>query len=215
VTVTASAGDNGFDTCASSYGCTGPQQPAAFASVIAVGGTTLRADTSVARGFTEKAWNCYTDAAGACQLSTIFATGSGCSARVAKPSWQTDHGCSKRSYNDVSAVADLVTGVVVYDSYYGGFTVYGGTSVASPIVAAAIALAGNAGRLHGAQEIWQSKGADFYDVITGQNVIPASAVTGGGKFPRTCPTAQAYICKAGAGFDGPTGWGTPDGTSGL
>lgn len=210
VAITAAAGDNGYDTCASIYGCVGPQEPAAFTSVIAVGGTTMLPDAS-ARGFGETAWNCYNDNPNACSLSTIFATGSGCSERVAKPAWQADKGCTMRSYNDVAAVADVVTGVMVVDA--GRWEIWGGTSVASPIVAAAIALAGNAKSLHGAREIWTSRGAHMFDVTQGDDIVK----TGGnaGRHPRTCPNAYRYICYAGPGFDGPTGWGTPDGVAGL
>ncbi len=208
VAITASAGDNGYDTCASVYGCVGPQEPSAFASVISVGGTRLMPDSS-ARGFAERTWNCYQDAPGACDLSTIFATGSGCSALVPKPKWQNDVGCTMRSYNDVSAVADIVTGVMVVDN--GQWSIWGGTSVASPIVAASIALAGNAKSLHGASTLWRSKGAHFFDVVIGDNVVKK----GTGTYPRTCPRAYAYICDAGPGFDGPTGWGTPNGVAGL
>jgi len=210
VAITASAGDNGFDTCASSYGCVGPQEPAGFASVIAVGGTTLLPDSS-ARGFHETAWNCYNDGANACDVSTIYAAGSGCSALVPKPSFETDSGCKMRSYNDVSAVADVITGVLIVND--GSWQVWGGTSVASPIVAASIALAGNAKSLHGSQEIWASHGAHFFDVTKGDNIVQLGGT--GGTFPRKCPHSYKYICYAGAGYDGPTGWGTPNGVAGL
>src|SRR5437764_1241914 len=70
--------------------------------------------------------------------------GSGCSAYITKPSWQTDTRCSRRTVADVSADADPNTGVSVYDSFRTtGWLVFGGTSVASPIVAGVYALAGN------------------------------------------------------------------------
>jgi hypothetical protein len=210
VAITASAGDNGFDTCAGPYGCVGPQEPAAFATVIAVGGTTMLPNSSP-RGFGETAWNCYNDAPGACTLSTIYAAGSGCSANVPKPSWESDSGCTMRTYNDVSAVADLVTGVLIVNN--GSWQIWGGTSVASPIVAASIALAGNAKSLHGAKAIWLSKGAHFYDVTEGDNIVKPGG--GGGRYPRKCPASYRYVCYAGRGYDGPTGWGTPDGVAGL
>jgi subtilase family serine protease len=209
VAITASAGDNGYDTCAAK--CAGPQDPAAFSSVIAVGGTTMLPSAATARGFTETAWNCYNDAPRACDASTIYATGSGCASRAPIPAWQSGTGCTMRAYNDVSAVADVTTGVHIYDSYYGGWLVYGGTSVASPIVASAIALAGNAAKLHGAESMWRSHGKGLNDITSGDNVIPK----GHGAFPRTCLPAYPEICTAGPGFDGPTGWGTPNGLSGL
>ena len=208
ITITASAGDFGYNFCAS--GCPGPQQPASFVSVIAVGGTSLMPDNSAVRGFTETAWNCYQDAPYACDLSTIYATGSGCSQKVAKPIWQTDTGCPRRTYNDVAAVADIVTGVWVVDN--GAWYVYGGTSVASPIVAASIALAGNAKSLYGGARFWKDQGVHFFDVEQGNDVVPGTGTYG---FKNTCdPTAQ-YICFAGPGYDGPTGWGTPNGIAGL
>ena len=96
----------------------------------AVGGTNLTR-SSTSRGWTEKAWS---------------GAGSGCSAYVAKPVWQVDTGCARRTVADVAAVADPSTGVAVYDSFgsSGGanWYVFGGTSVAAPIIAAVYALAG-------------------------------------------------------------------------
>jgi hypothetical protein len=204
----ASAGDTGFDNCAGRGGCTGPNMPASFANVVAVGGTTLVPDTKLERGWGEYVWSCYDDEAsgetGACNISTIFATGSGCSNKVPKPGWQHDPGCPRRTYNDVSAVADLLTGVVVYDTYANGFTVFGGTSVASPIIAATYALAGNAANTHAGLELWEHRTAGLNDILTGNNEVPGGA---------TCPASGRYVCFAQSGYDGPTGWGTPSGIS--
>jgi subtilase family serine protease len=175
--IVASAGDSGY----------GASQPASYATVVAAGGTSL-SRASNARGWNETAWR---------------DTGSGCSAYVAKPSWQTDKGCTKRSEADASAVADPNTGVAVYDSYGGrgqtGWLVFGGTSVASPILASVYALAGNAASQNAAQGIWTNAGKNTNDVTSGTN--------------GRCPGAYAYICTAGPGYDGPTGWGTPNGTA--
>jgi hypothetical protein len=205
----ASAGDWGYQNCASGEGCSGPNQPAAFSTVVAVGGTTLVPPgyVSGATGWFEAAWNCFDDESGfsdprACDISTIFATGSGCSALTPKPAWQTDGGCTFRSYNDVAAVADLLTGVIVYDTNSGGWTVFGGTSVASPIISGVFALAGNGATRHSAKEIWDGRGAHLNNVVEGTDVIPGT---------ETCPADQAYICNAGNGYNGPTGWGTPNG----
>src|SRR5438067_11744829 len=125
VAITVSSGDNGY----------GVEFPAASQYVTAVGGTTLRRDAS-ARGFSETVWS---------------GAGSGCSAYISKPSWQTDAGCSRRTVTDVAAVADPNTGVAVYDTYRlhpGGWLVFGGTSVAAPIIGGVYALAGNARSLH-------------------------------------------------------------------
>jgi len=172
VAITASSGDSGY----------GVQFPAASRYVTAVGGTSL-AKASNARGWSETAWS---------------GAGSGCSAYITKPSWQTDAGCAKRTVADVSAVADPNTGVAVYDStaYQGqsGWLVFGGTSVASPVIASVYALAGNASTVNGGSYPY-SHTSSLYDVTSGSN-----------------GSCGSYLCTAGTGFDGPTGLGTPNGT---
>lgn len=162
---------------------TGPQQPCSFATVVCVGGTALN-KASNARGWSETAWT---------------SSGSGCSAQVAKPAWQHDPTCTTRSESDVSAVADPNTGVAVYDSYgrHGsvGWLVFGGTSVSSPVIGAVYALAANESSQTYASNIWNGAGANLFDVTSGSN--------------GTC--SISYICNAGVGYDGPTGWGTPNG----
>jgi subtilase family serine protease len=122
--------------------------------------------------------------------------GSGCSAYITKPSWQTDAGCSKRTVADVAAVADPNTGVAVYDStsYQGarGWMQFGGTSVAAPVVASVYALAGNGA----APSYPYGHASSLFDVTSGAN--------------GSC--SVAYLCHGAAGFDGPTGLGTPNGT---
>lgn len=176
VAITASSGDSGY----------GAQYPAASQYLTAVGGTTL-SRASNTRGWSETAWS---------------GAGSGCSAFDAKPSWQTDAGCAKRTIADVSAVADPNTGVSVYDSYsyqgQSGWLVFGGTSVASPIIASVYALAGNAASsTYGSYPY--SHASSLNDVTSGSN--------------GSC--AASYLCTAGAGYDGPTGLGTPNGTGGF
>ncbi len=174
VVITASSGDGGY----------GVSFPAASRFVTAVGGTTLVRDAS-SRGWTESAWS---------------GSGSGCSAYVAKPSWQTDAGCSLRAIADVAAVADPSTGVSVYDSYgykgQHGWFVIGGTSASAPIVAGVYALAGNASAVVYGSAPYANL-AGLFDVTTG------STGTCGG----------TYLCTAVAGYDGPTGLGTPKGTA--
>ncbi|MBO0868307.1 MAG: S53 family peptidase [Micromonosporaceae bacterium] len=121
--------------------------------------------------------------------------GSGCSAYVAKPRWQHDQLCGMRSVADVAAVADPRTPVAVYDTFgQPGWVAVGGTSVAAPLVAGVYALAGNAGTIEPAQYLGAHP-QRLNDVVAGAN-----GDCGGG-----------YLCHAGNGYDGPTGWGTPDG----
>ncbi|GAB2695040.1 hypothetical protein [Kitasatospora kifunensis] len=179
VAITASAGDSDY----------GAEYPATSQYVTAVGGTSLTRDSS-ARGWSESVWN----------TSSTEGTGSGCSAYDPKPSWQHDTGCANRMETDVSAVADPATGVAVYQTYGGnGWSVYGGTSAASPIIASVWALAGAPNPGDQAAQYPYNHTSSFNDVTTGNN--------------GTC--SPSYFCTAGPGYDGPTGWGTPNGTSGF
>jgi subtilase family serine protease len=121
-------------------------------------------------------------------------TGSGCAVSIKKPAWQADKGCKGRTMNDVSALA---TNVAIYDSYQeGGWFTVSGTSISSPLVASVYALAGNASSVNSAQMLY-ARGASLYDITRGSN--------------GTCqPT---YLCTAGRGYDGPSGNGTPNGTT--
>lgn len=174
VAVTVSSGDGSY----------GVEFPAASRYVTAVGGTSLTQALGTTRGWAETAWS---------------GAGSGCSAYIAKPTWQHDNRCSKRTVADVSAVADPNTGVAVYDTYNtGGWVTFGGTSVASPIIASVYALAGNAASVnYGAYPY--SHTSSLYDVTSGSN----GACRG------------TYLCAARSGYDGPTGLGTPKGMGGF
>jgi len=165
----------------------GAEYPATSQYVTAVGGTAL-STSSNSRGWTESVW----------KTSSTEGTGSGCSAYDPKPSWQTDTGCSKRMEADVSAVADPATGVAVYDTYGGsGWAVYGGTSASSPIIAGVYALAGTPGSSDYPAKYPYSHTGNLYDVTSGNN--------------GSC--SPSYFCTAATGYDGPTGWGTPNGTT--
>jgi subtilase family serine protease len=172
--ITVSSGDNGY----------GVEYPASSHYVTAVGGTSLTT-ASNSRGWTETAWN---------------GAGSGCSSYNTALSGQSGvgTGCSRRAVADVSAVADPNTGVAVYDStaYQGqsGWMVFGGTSVAAPVIAGVYGLAGNAASIDNNYPYAHS--GSLFDVTSGSN--------------GSCSTSQ--LCKARTGWDGPTGLGTPNGT---
>jgi subtilase family serine protease len=178
VAITASSGDGGY----------GVEYPAASQYVTAVGGTSLTKYTSSTPGWSETAWS---------------GAGSGCSAYDRQPSWQSSVAniisvCARRVVADVSAVADPNTGVAVYDSYtyqgVGGWLVFGGTSVGSPLIASVYALAGNAATFSYSSYPY-SHTAALNDVTSGSN--------------GSCGTV---LCNATSGWDGPTGLGTPNGT---
>ena len=184
--VVVASGDSGYGT---SY-------PADLQFVTAVGGTELTHHRSGTRAWTETAWGSASKGA--------EGTGSGCSPLTAKPSWQRAAvGCGDRTENDVSAVADPATGVAVYDTYKtrGTWALVGGTSAATPIIAATYALAGDpAPRSYPASYPYQHPG-HFHDVVSGSDGV--------------CPAVSSYLCQARKGYDGPTGLGTPLGVSGF
>jgi subtilase family serine protease len=167
--ITVSSGDSGY----------GVEFPASSPNVIAVGGTHL-VRASNARGWDETAWT---------------SGGSGCSTVYAKPSFQTDTGCSKRMEADVSAVGDPNTGVAVYGPTTrraSGWMVFGGTSVSAPLIGGIYGTTGHTPT--GAASIYANKSL-LNDVTSGSN-----GSCGG-----------TYLCTAGANYDGPTGNGTPNG----
>ncbi|MGW1564055.1 carboxypeptidase regulatory-like domain-containing protein [Streptomyces sp. NPDC002144] len=163
----------------------GVAYPAVSPYVTSVGGTSLVRASGTARGWSESVWN-----------RNGLGPGSGCSLYEPKPAFQTDTGCDKRTVADVSAVADPATGVAVYQTYGGGgWQVYGGTSASSPIIAGVYAAAGTPVAGTYPNSYPYASGTGLNDVTAGDN--------------GTC--TPAYLCTAGAGYDGPTGLGTPDG----
>jgi subtilase family serine protease len=169
IAVTASAGDEGY----------GVDFPASSPHVIAVGGTTL-VRASNTRGWSETVWS---------------GTGSGCSSVYGKPYWEKDPLCLRRMVADVSAVADPATAVAVYaptSSSSSTWMMFGGTSVAAPLIAGIYGA--NGAYVTYASNPYQRIGA-LFDVVSGSN-----GYCGG-----------VYWCKAGPGYDGPSGLGTPNG----
>jgi len=250
VVTTVASGDNGWDgwdqlnTGGSSDNM--PYAPAAFNTVVAVGGTSLYLNQSGSRA-SETVWNDDgpQDFYGS-NLGLTGATGGGCSTLIAAKPWQSHvsgYGAtmcgSKRLSTDVAAVADPLTGFDIYDSYdpsgggdpYGWVTV-GGTSLASPIVAAMWALAGGAdGASYPSLSLYGHLGTgSLYDVTVGGNGYcdgesmgecglgnPNSFGYGmidcdytGTDSPGT-PSPGTAQCDAGPGYDGPSGVGTPTG----
>ena len=171
VAITVSSGDSGY----------GVQFPASSPHVTAVGGTSL-SHSGNSRGWRETVWS---------------GAGSGCSSVYTKPTWQTDPGCAKRTVADVSAIADPNTGVAVYaqiSSKKSAWVVFGGTSVAAPIIAG----------MYGVNDTAVNSGSDpyshtgsLYDVTSGRN--------------GSCK--GSYLCTGKPGYDGPSGLGTPNDTT--
>jgi subtilase family serine protease len=169
VAITVSSGDDGY----------GVEFPASSPHVTAVGGTTLRRASNT-RGWTESVWN---------------GAGSGCSSYYSKPVWQKDSLCRRRTVADVAAIADPYTGVAVYgptSSTGTGWMVFGGTSVAAPLVAGIYGL--SADSVNYGQNPYARYTA-LYDVTSGSN-----GSCGG-----------TYLCTGAVSYDGPSGLGSPHG----
>jgi subtilase family serine protease len=191
IVITASAGDCGYfnEACG---GTEAANFPASSPDVVAVGGTSLNKS---GENWSSTVWN---------------GSGSGCSIAFTAPLWQSGvanfsaTACgSGRSVGDVAAVANPYTGVDVYDSTPSGgdptgWGVWGGTSAASPVIAAEFGLAGGSqGVQFPAATLYSHIGEsdDLYDVVSGSN--------------GSCTGATA--CEAAVGYDGPTGVGSPVG----
>lgn len=187
MTYLAATGDNG---AAVSW-------PSASSKVVAVGGTTLAYSGSTARS--ETAW---------------ASTGGGTSAYVALPSYQSGSigGYARRAVADVAFNADPNSGQYVALIASGTTAVRwvsaGGTSLATPQWAGLIAVA-NAMRAASGKAALGQPHAALYQQIGAVPATYAAAfkdVASGSN--GTCTT-----CSAKAGYDTPTGWGTPNVTA--
>jgi len=174
IATVAATGDEGY------LGAGVDNYPAAAPGVTAAGGTSLPpASTLNVRGFSEGAWS---------------GAGSGCDLNVTKPSYQSDSGCTGRSYADLSADADPNTGLATYDN--GQWLQIGGTSLATPLIAAYYAITGVADSTP--QWAYNDSGA-LNDITSGSN--------------GNCAANISYICNARVGYDGPTGLGSISGAT--
>ncbi len=190
--VTVSAGDGGY----------GVEFPAADPYVVAVGGTTLSNPSSPG---SETVWS---------------GTGSGCSAYESNPGWQPETNyCSMRTVADVAADANPSTGVAVYDTYgESGWLVFGGTSVASPIVASLFALAGYSGsgtnNTSTAAEGLYQDASSLNKVTRGQNTRHCTIYLCNAADSLTS-SSSIVTSNPDPGYNGPTGNGTPNGLNGF
>ena len=148
IAITASAGDLGIGQT---------QFPASSPFVTAVGGTSLTADATKPRGWSETVWS---------------GSGNGCSIMVGLPSWQTAAGaCAARSIPDISMLADSALGVTVYSSAEKGWVTLGGTSVGAPFVAGLYGAANDYGAATvGAPALYANLGA--LNPVAGTNGSP-------------------------------------------
>jgi Subtilase family len=163
IAVVASSGDSGY----------GVSAPASFASVIAVGGTTLHVD-SRGKYLSETAWR---------------SAGSGCSVTSKAPTWQPFEltGCNGKLTADVAAVADPATGVAV--AFEGGWYTFGGTSVAAPIIAGMYAIGPDFGASAG--DFTFANREKLHDITAG--------ITGNCSVPFWCGAREGWDGPTGMG----------------
>jgi hypothetical protein len=170
---TTPAGHQGV-TFTASTGDSGPPSgwPAYSPNVVAVGGTSLDLD-SKGDYFAESAWG---------NLPYDGASSGGISQFESQPSYQVGKvnsvSSSFRTVPDLSMDADPATGVPVLDTYYSSsYFGVGGTSLASPMTAALVAIANQGrvinglGTLNGKTQtlpmLYSLSAANFHDITTG------------------------------------------------
>ena len=248
VVITASTGDHGmFDWDnynAGGVSSNAPSIPSSLNTVVAVGGTTMYLNSDATRS-AETVWNenGSSDVTGY-YAGSMGATGGGCSTQVTGQLWQravsnySQTTCgSRRLAADIAALADPFTGYDIYDTYgYAGWMTFGGTSLASPLIAAMWGLAGGSGgvanpslSLYG--HFKSDTSHPLYDVTAGGNGLcdgtPAAAcqnfiggppnTLGYGTLDCAWLAGSATLaagtreCDAATGYDGPSGVGTPIG----
>jgi len=187
MTYVAAAGDNG----------NGVEWPAALAQVVAVGGTHLGWGGVGPRS--ETVWS---------------GTGGGVSAWIARPAWQSAIALSSgapshRAVVDVAFNADPASGQYVAITPPGSGTTswnaYGGTSISAPQWAGLFAVINARRALQHLGPIGDPHAALYTAIgaVPGNQAAAFLDITQGSD--GSCAT-----CRAGAGYDLPSGWGTPN-----
>ena len=188
------AGDSGSTTCGTSVPGTTLSYPAVSPFVTAVGGTRLALGPGNTR-VSEVVWN---DS----KYGEQAAGGGGLSRKQPRPAYQDGFNPQNhRALPDVSALADIVPGWP--DVINGKLQTVGGTSGATPLVAAATALVDAAQLKAGRPTIGLANGwfyqaakthpSAFYDITKGSNDL-----------------SGVGCCQAAAGYDLASGLGVPN-----
>ncbi|WP_344314406.1 hypothetical protein [Fodinicola feengrottensis] len=199
--VVASSGDGGYAGNTQIW----PQQ---LPWVTSAGGTTLTT-TDGGQTFTQKAWGgTFTNSQG---TTSFVGAGSGCATNLAAAVGQSAAASANcaghRATSDVSADADPYTGVSVYDTYTpdsgtgGGWLTVGGTSAASPFIAALYTRGGALSSVEGPNTMYSAPAGSITDIVGGSNAQNGA----------TDCSAHVALCTGVAGWDGPTGVGAPHG----
>lgn len=200
----------------------GTSWPAALPQVASVGGTAV---SSAATGHDTSGHTSCTNGGQPVTSATQTAwsgSGGGVSTQVGQPGYQqgvvSAYSQTRRVQNDTALDADPSTGVTVYDSAgynqgvcngapgnYNGCTGFlpfavGGTSLATPLLAASVAVLDEYRVAHGAAKV--SSPADLY-TLHGANANDFSDVAAGSN--GSC----GLVCNARSGYDSVTGFGSP------
>lgn len=162
-----------------------PSWPAVSSKVVAVGGTTIARDATTLAFLGENSWT---------------SAGAGYSRQIARPSFQPASVGTMRGVPDISAVANPDTGVWVRYTFANGsgpyWMVFGGTSVAAPVMAGIV-----------------NNSAHFYASSTAQNakIYANKAISSAFRASRTgdCGYHHAYLVSA--AWNPCTGVGSPTG----
>ena len=215
-------GNQGFSA---TVGGASPSWPSSSPFIVSVGGTALYLSGTSTYG--EGVWDgAHFGLDEGTQATSIYqdVTTSGCSTEFGMPPWQTTvlagTGCNFRGTADISAAATFFSGgtetaIGVYFTNsgvgtYGGFV---GTSASSPLVAAIFArlnlttsASNDLGFMYENPTAFNDVGSSGYKVPTGGKLVDAPASS-------TCVTSKNKLCTAAAGWDGPTGLGSPNGAA--
>jgi subtilase family serine protease len=193
VSAFVAAGDSGSTTCGTLVPGTTLSYPAVSPFVTAVGGTRLALGAGNTR-VSETVWN---DSA----FGTKAAGGGGLTRLQPRPAYQNGvNPQPHRAVPDISALADIVPGWP--DVISATLQTVGGTSGATPLVAAALALVSASERDAGRPSVGLANGwfyraasqpSAFFDVTRGGNDL-----------------AGVGCCQASAGYDLASGLGAPN-----
>ena len=171
----------------------GVEYPSASPNVIGVGGTTISRNQTTGAFESEVVWNNSPDDFLFGLTASPPGTGGGPSAFELIPTYQSGISTivgTARGVPDLAAVADIASGVWVYNTpTFGGFNIVGGTSVASPLVAAIINRSGF---------VWKNSFAALTNIY---------ALAKAGTLSKYVTDINSGVCGAGATAAYPNGFG--------
>jgi hypothetical protein len=222
----ASSGDEGAECAGGTPGQNAVELPAAYDSVTAVGGTSVQgnfdSNSNLTSVSSDKIWNVPPGVRNDCNGNSTGggAGGGGTSTMVTRPSYQTMAmgtggvpSGTKRVEPDVALAADPdspALGCLV--GFQGGFFIGGGTSQASPLMAAMMTLVNQfKGSIQGFPnpEIYRQ---GFLQYNSGGPMAFTDITVGNNKTLGRpgCTSASAPGFSAGTGYDEVSGWGSPN-----